>query len=255
MLLFVDACAMPQHHQFAALLRAEKAMAASAVVNDSVPKSQSPSPEPSLSPGPAAAPTARHVNDKGMPAPGALPAEFRCPARFTTCERAKIARPQFQPEEHSVMKHLKWLVAFVMVVAFTWAARAEERGTTAEAKQMVQEALAHIKEVGPAKAFVDFNTPGGKWHKKDIYLFCYDLQGTCTCQGANKAQIGKNLIDIRTADGQLFVQNLIEIAKTKGSDWIDYQWPHPVSKKMEAKRAWIAKVPGESYLIGAGAYK
>jgi hypothetical protein len=60
MLLFVDACAMPQHHQFAALLWAEKAMAASAVVNDLVPKSQSPSPEPSLSPGPARLPLPQH---------------------------------------------------------------------------------------------------------------------------------------------------------------------------------------------------
>ena len=60
MLLFVDACAMPQHHQFAALLRAEKAMTASAVVNDSMPKSHSPSPEPSLSPGTVPLPLPQH---------------------------------------------------------------------------------------------------------------------------------------------------------------------------------------------------
>ena len=60
MLLFVDVGAMPQHHQFAALLRAEKAMTTSAVVNDSVPKAQSLSAEPSLSPGTAQLPLPQH---------------------------------------------------------------------------------------------------------------------------------------------------------------------------------------------------
>jgi len=120
---------------------------------------------------------------------------------------------------------------------------------------MVQEALIHIKEVGPEKAFEDFSTPGGKWHKKDIYLFCYKFDGTNVCQGANKAFIGKNLIDIKSADGQPFVRNIIEIAKTKGSGWIKYQWPHPQTNKIENKQAWVAKIPGYDGLVASGAYQ
>jgi len=131
---------------------------------------------------------------------------------------------------------------------------AEERGTQAEAKKMVQEALTHIKEVGPAKAFEDFSTPGGQWHNKDIYLFCYKTDGTNVCHGANKALIGKNLIELKTADGQLLIKNLINIAQTKGTGWIDYQWPHPTTKKTESKRAYVAKIPGYDGLVGAGVY-
>ncbi|MFI5090662.1 MAG: cache domain-containing protein [Terriglobales bacterium] len=150
---------------------------------------------------------------------------------------------------------VRWLFAVSFVIAVAVVARAQERGTPAEAKQMVEDALAHIKQVGTSQAFEDFSTPGGKWHKKDIYLFCYDLQGTCTCQGANRPMIGKNLLDFKSAAGQPFVRNIVDIAKTKGSGWIEYQWPHPQTNKMEAKRAYIAKIPGYDGLVGAGAYK
>jgi signal transduction histidine kinase len=99
---------------------------------------------------------------------------------------------------------------------FNGRAFAQERGSLADAKKMVDEALVHVKAVGPEKAFEDFSTPGGKWHYKDIYLFGYNMDGTIVCHGAIKALIGKNLINFRSADGQLLVQNLIEIAKTKG---------------------------------------
>lgn len=150
---------------------------------------------------------------------------------------------------------VRWLLAVSVVIAVAGTAPAQERGTPADAKQMVEDALAHIKQVGPAQAFEDFSTPGGKWHKKDIYLFCYDLEGTCTCQGTNRPMIGKNLIDFKSADGQPFVRNIVDIAKTKGNGWIEYQWPHPQTKKMEAKRAYIARIPGYDGLVGSGAYK
>jgi signal transduction histidine kinase len=80
------------------------------------------------------------------------------------------------------------------------------------------------------------------------------MDGTNVCHGANAALIGKNLIDLKTADGQFLVKNLVDIAKTKGSGWIDYKWPHPQTKKTESKRAYVVKIPGYDGLIGAGCY-
>jgi len=145
-------------------------------------------------------------------------------------------------------------VMAVLVVSCNSLFAAEQRGTQADAKKMVNEALAHIKDVGPAKAFEDFSTPGGKWHNKDIYLFCYKTDGTNVCHGANRALIGKNLIELKTADGQLLIKNLITIAQTKGTGWIDYMWPDPLTKKTEAKRAYVSKIPGYDGLVGAGVY-
>lgn len=146
-------------------------------------------------------------------------------------------------------------IGVIAVISMTGTAFAEEqRGSNADAKQMVEQAIEHIKDVGTAKAFEDFSTPGGKWHNKDIYLFCYKMDGTNVCHGANKALIGKNLIDLKTADGQFLIKNLADIAKTKGSGWIDYQWPHPLTKKTESKRAYVLKIPGYDGLVGAGCY-
>lgn len=151
---------------------------------------------------------------------------------------------------------LQYFLAFVIgSLLFTGTTMAQElRGSNTDAKQMVEQAIQHIQDVGPAKAFEDFSTPGGKWHNKDIYLFCYKMDGTNVCHGANKALIGKNLIDLKTADGQFLIKNLADIAKTKGSGWIDYQWPQPQTKKTEAKRAYVMKIPHYDGLVGAGCY-
>ena len=150
---------------------------------------------------------------------------------------------------------VRWLVAVVFVVAITGAARAQERGTEADAKQMVEEALAHIKQVGTARAFEDFDAPGEKWQKKDIYIFCFKLDGTCTCHAAKTALVGKNLLDIKTPEGESFIKNMADLARAKGSGWVEYHWPHPQTGKLEAKRAYIVKIPGYDGFIGAGAYK
>ncbi|HVP64790.1 MAG TPA: cache domain-containing protein [candidate division Zixibacteria bacterium] len=150
---------------------------------------------------------------------------------------------------------LRILAVMILLAAWSFAAEPkEERGTPNDAKQMVNDAITHIKEVGLDKAYQDFSTPGGKWHNKDIYLFCYKFDGTNVCHGANKALIGKNLLDLKTADGQLLIQNLIDIAKNKGTGWITYQWPHPVTKKTETKKAYVARIPGTDALVGSGAY-
>ncbi len=143
-------------------------------------------------------------------------------------------------------------IAVILIAATSFAE--EPRGSSAEAKKMVEQAIDHVKEVGAVKAFDDFSAPGGKWHNKDIYLFCYKMDGTNVCHGANKALIGKNLIDLKTADGQFLIKNLVDIAQTKGSGWIDYQWPHPQTKKTESKRAYVMKLPGYDGLVGAGCY-
>ena len=147
------------------------------------------------------------------------------------------------------------IATLITLAAITGAAFAQDRGTPAEAKQMVERGLAHIKEVGTAKAFEDFSAPTGKWHNKDIFIFCYKSDGTCACSGGSKGLIGKNLNEMKYLDGQLHTKIQAEIANTKGSGWDEYPWPNPISKKIETKQSFVAKVPGWNGFIAAGAYK
>jgi len=52
--------------------------------------------------------------------------------------------------------------ACAQILTFAGTALGQKPGTATEAKQMVEDALAYINDVGPEKAFQDFSTPGGK---------------------------------------------------------------------------------------------
>lgn len=130
-----------------------------------------------------------------------------------------------------------------------------DNATPDEARKLVDEAIAHVKAAGPDKAFADFSTPGGKWQDRDLYLFCYRFDGTNVCHGANKALIGKNLLELKTADGQQLIKNMAELVKAKGSGWVEYKWPHPQTKQIEDKKAFVKAIPGFDGFLGAGVYR
>lgn len=152
-------------------------------------------------------------------------------------------------------KFMIYLAALAMMLSTTFV-RADERGTKEEATAMVERGLAHIKRVGAEQAFKDFSDKGNAdWHVKDVYLFCYDLKAVNTCHGANSALIGKDLSDMKTADGQLLIKNMIAMTREKGNGWITYEWSHPQTKKVEPKQAFVKRIPDTEGFIGAGVYR
>jgi cytochrome c len=151
---------------------------------------------------------------------------------------------------------LKALLSGALIVAASVSPlAAEERASKEEAVALVDRAVEHIKKVGTDQAFKEFSTPGGPWHDRDLYLFAYNDQGENVAHGANPKLIGKNLIDMRTADGQLLIKNMVHLASTKGSGWIDYEWPHPQTKKVQPKTAFIRRIPDFGGFIGSGVYQ
>lgn len=130
---------------------------------------------------------------------------------------------------------------------------AGERGTTEEAKAMVKKGIAFIKENGKEKAFAEFaNMSNKEFHDRDLYLFAYDMNGMNLSHGNNPKMNGKNLINLKVGD-KFVVQDMIAVAKSKGSGWVDYQWPNPMTKALETKSTYLEKV--DNYFVGCGAYK
>ena len=136
------------------------------------------------------------------------------------------------------------------VVSVTWAG---EFGTTGEAEALVKKAISQIKADGKDKAFAEINNPKGKYVDRDLYIFVYDLKGVCVAHGFNQKMIGKDLSGMKDKDGKSYVQERIEIAKTKGKGWQDYKFTDPVSKKIEQKSAYIERV--DELIVGCGVYK
>jgi signal transduction histidine kinase len=149
----------------------------------------------------------------------------------------------------------KVIVSVVALAALVVAhlAVAAANGTADEAKAMVDKAVPMLAQDGKDKAFPIFDDPQGPFVDRDLYLFVLDMTGTTVAHGTNKALIGKSLLNLKDADGKLFIQELLEVAKTKGEGWVDYKWPNPVTKKVEAKSSYIKKVG--DYVVGCGIYK
>lgn len=154
------------------------------------------------------------------------------------------------------MKNLKQLFFALIMGLAVGVAAAADKGSADEAKSMVERALAHIKKVGAEKAFKDFSDLANKdWHDRDVYLYAYNFSGENIAHGANLKLIGKNLIDMKTPDGKLLIKEMVEMSKTKGSGWIDYDWPHPETRKVERKSGYVKRIPGFDGFVGSGIYK
>jgi len=147
-------------------------------------------------------------------------------------------------------------VCAVLATALSfWPVNVSLAGRTAdEAKAFAERAVAHIQDVGRDKAFADFSRPDGGYVDGELYMFCYAADGINLAHGGNPAFVGKNLLDIRDPDGKLANREIIETGLTKGTGWVDFRWPNPVSKKIEAKSAYVIKVDANT-VCGSGYYK
>ncbi|HTZ81242.1 MAG TPA: cache domain-containing protein [Stellaceae bacterium] len=146
------------------------------------------------------------------------------------------------------------IFASLLALAPGVALAAGEHGTADEAKAMVEKAVAYIKQVGPEKAFAAIDDKSNKdFHDRDLYVFVRSMDGNTVAHGANPGLIGHTNLELKDADGKLYNKEMIDTANTKGSGWVDYRWPNPVSHKIEPKSSFVEKAG--DYVVGAGFYK
>lgn len=149
----------------------------------------------------------------------------------------------------------RWILGATLALSMTTGALAQDNGTRDEAKVMVDAAVEHVKKVGPEQAFKDFSDKTNKsWQKKDLYVFAYNMEGVNVGHGANDKLIGKNLIELKDPNGKLLIQELRTTAQ-KGSGWVEYDWPHPQSKKIESKVSFVRKLANYDGFVGVGVYR
>ena len=146
------------------------------------------------------------------------------------------------------------LLALFVSLAFVTGASAQDNGTREEAKAMTEAAIAHLKKAGNDKAFDDFTKDKANWNKKDLYVFLFDTDGTIKAHGVNEKLVGKNLIGLKDQNGKEFVKEFMAVSN-KGEGWVDYDWAHPVSKKVEGKTTFVKRVAGTNLAVAVGVYR
>ena len=145
---------------------------------------------------------------------------------------------------------LAGIVILFMVVGLAYA---QDRGTSPEAKALLDKAVVFYKANGQDKAFAAFNDSKGQFVSKDLYIFALDMNGKILSHGANAGLIGKDMMGTKDADGKLFMKEMVETAKTKGKGTVDYKWENPKTKIVEQKSSYVEKVDG--VVLGCGYYK
>jgi signal transduction histidine kinase len=143
--------------------------------------------------------------------------------------------------------------AALAMVGITFGAIAASNGSADEAKAMVEKAVKVLEAEGKDKAFAQFNDNAGKFVDRDLYVFVLNMEGTTVSHGANKALIGKSLLNLKDADGKAFIQEILDTANKNGAGWVDYKWPNPVTKKVEGKSSYVKK--SGDVIVGVGIYK
>lgn len=152
------------------------------------------------------------------------------------------------------MKRLFSLILFsVLSFALQGAVHAAENSTTEQAQAMVKKAIAYYKANGKEKTFAAVNDPAGPFNERDLYVVVYDLTGTVVAHGANKKLIGKNIIDLKDTDGVMIMKEQLAAGKGKNGGWVNYKWPHPLTKEMTQKSMYNEIV--DDVMFACGVYK
>ncbi|MBL4908037.1 MAG: cache domain-containing protein [Sneathiella sp.] len=115
--------------------------------------------------------------------------------------------------------------------------------------QMMQAAISHYNKVGQEQAFKDFAVKDSEYNHGEYYIFVTDLKNSkLVFHGANERLVGKNLTKLKDTDGKSFVIAMREVANGPGEGWVDYKWPHPVTKKIAQKNSYV-KTSGDVYFV------
>ncbi|MFZ6874618.1 cache domain-containing protein [Undibacterium sp. Di27W] len=130
---------------------------------------------------------------------------------------------------------------------------AAENSSTDQAKAMVKKAIAYYKTNGKEKTLEAVNDAAGPFNERDLYVVAYDLTGTVVAHGANKKLIGKNIIDLKDSDGVMIMKEQLAAAKGKNAGWVNYKWPHPLTKEMTQKSMYNEIV--DDVMFACGVYK
>ncbi len=142
--------------------------------------------------------------------------------------------------------------------ALLWSAglvSAQSSGTAAEARAMLDNAVAALK-TNEATALATFNDKGNtKFHDRDLYVFCYNMTDGKFTAHTNSAMMGTDVRNLKVKDDPLGQRIFDTINKSSGGSvlTVDYNFPKPGTTEAVPKQSFVTKVANQG--CGVGYYK
>ena len=136
---------------------------------------------------------------------------------------------------------------------FSHTGHAADPATPEEAKALAEKAAAHFKEVGPEKAIADFNDANGGYVDRELFVVVYDPEHKIVGVYGLPVLRGKDATTLKDVEGREFGKDIIAMAKSEGSGWVEYRMTNPLTKKVALKRSWVIGIG--DYVLAVGAFR
>jgi signal transduction histidine kinase len=124
-------------------------------------------------------------------------------------------------------------------------------GTAAEAKAMLEKAVAAVK-ADKAKALAMFIKGEGGFKDRDLYPFCFNMTDG-KLDAAPPVTIGKDVRTLKDKTGDAYGQRVYDAAKEGVITEVSYMFPRPGSDTPVAKVSFVTRIGDEG--CGVGYYK
>lgn len=132
-----------------------------------------------------------------------------------------------------------------LLAGATWAYAADV-GTEAEAKAMLDKAVAAVK-ANKAEALAKFTKGEGGFKDRDLYPFCGGPDGNFT---AHPKLVGKSLKELKDKAGKAFGEEMYKVAKEGSVTPVSYMWPRPDATEPVQKVSLVTKVDDQVCAVG-----
>ncbi len=136
--------------------------------------------------------------------------------------------------------------ALALAVASLSAVAAGEYGSAAEARAMLDKAVAAVK-ADKAGALAKFAKGEGGFKDRDLYPFCGGADGNFS---AHPSLTGKNMKELKDKAGQPIGTKFYEMAKEGNVAEVIYMWPRPGSETPVKKVSLVTKVGDQVCAVG-----
>jgi cytochrome c len=147
------------------------------------------------------------------------------------------------------------LVSALAALALVWgaaSAAAQQTGTAAEARAMLDGAVTELK-AGEAAALAKFNDKDSKqFRDRDLYVFCFNVSDGIFTAHPNPALKGTDVRALKVKDDPLG-QRLFDQAKEGSVTTVSYSFPKPGTTDPVPKESFITRVANQA--CGVGYYK
>jgi cytochrome c len=169
---------------------------------------------------------------------------------LTTFGRQREVRENDE-ENHMNRKILTSVLAAVALLIGAAFAVAQQFGTAAEAKAMLDKAVTALK-ANEADALAKFNSPTGGFRDRDLYVFCFDMTTGKFNAHVNPALMGTDSRALKV-NGQPVGEMVFNAAKEGTVTTVDYNFPKPGTTQPVPKESYVTRVGNEG--CGVGYYK